>query len=88
MIGRSWAAVTPVSDLGQKAFFRDNRGELAELAVLAAGRVLTFQMDVPRGKTAAVRSGERRVPGESRGGQTEVSADSDHGRGGGTNRRD
>ena len=44
---------TPVPDLGQKAFFRDNRGEWAELAVLAGGRVLTFQMDVPSGKTAA-----------------------------------
>jgi hypothetical protein len=44
---------TPVSDLGQKAYFRDNRGEWAELAVLTGGRVITLQMDVPRGKTAA-----------------------------------
>jgi hypothetical protein len=44
---------TPVPDLGQKAYFRDNKGNWAELAVLAGGRVLTFQLDVPSGKTAA-----------------------------------
>jgi hypothetical protein len=44
---------TPVSDLGEKAYFRDNRGQWAELAVLTNGRVITLQMDVPLGKTAA-----------------------------------
>src|SRR5262245_57868990 len=49
MFGK-WAAVPGVGD---KAHFRDNRGEWAELAVVASGRVITVQMDVPSGKKAA-----------------------------------
>jgi hypothetical protein len=44
---------TPVPGVGDKAHFRDNRGEWAELAVLAGNRMITVQMDVPSGKTAA-----------------------------------
>ena len=44
---------TPVAGLGDKAYFRDNRGEWAELGVVAGGRMITIQMDVPTGKTAA-----------------------------------
>jgi hypothetical protein len=44
---------TPVSGVGDKAYFRDNGGRWAELAVMAGGRMLTIQMDVPTGKTAA-----------------------------------
>ena len=44
---------TPVSGVGEKAYFRDNRGNWAELAARAGGRMITLQMDVPSGKTAA-----------------------------------
>ena len=43
----------PVPGVGEKAFFRDNRGEWAELAALSGGRMITLQMDVPKGRTAA-----------------------------------
>ena len=42
---------TPVSGIGTKAFFRQNRNAYAELAVLAGSRVLTLQMSVPDGRT-------------------------------------
>ena len=48
-----FSRMTPVSGVGDKAYFRDNRGEWAELAVLAGSRMFTLQMDVPKGKTAA-----------------------------------
>lgn len=44
---------TPVSGVGDRAYFRDNRGEYAELAVAAGGRMITIQMDVPAGRTTA-----------------------------------
>jgi hypothetical protein len=44
---------TPVSGVGDRAYFRDNRGNYAELAVVAGGRMITIQMDVPTGRTAA-----------------------------------
>lgn len=43
---------TPLADVGQAAFFRDNRGEWAELGVRSGERVVTIQMDVPDGRTA------------------------------------
>ena len=43
---------TSVPGVGEKAHFRDNRGQWGELAALADGRVLTVQMNVPRGRTA------------------------------------
>jgi hypothetical protein len=46
----AWAAVPGVGDA---ACFRDNRGEWGELYVRSGTRVLTIQMDVPTGKTAA-----------------------------------
>ena len=46
----AWAAVPGVGDA---AYFRDNRGEWGELYVRSGTRVLTIQMDVPTGKTAA-----------------------------------
>jgi hypothetical protein len=42
-----------VPGLGDTAYFVDNSGRWAELYVNAAGRVLTIQMDIPMGKTAA-----------------------------------
>ena len=39
--------------VGDEAYFRDNRGEWGELYVRAGARVLTIQMDVPTGRTAA-----------------------------------
>jgi hypothetical protein len=47
-IAKTWA---PVLGLGDAAYFRDNRGEWAELYVRAGARVLTIQMDAPNGKT-------------------------------------
>ena len=44
---------TPVPGVGDKASFRDNKGEWAELAVVAGARLVTIQMDVPTGRTAA-----------------------------------
>jgi hypothetical protein len=46
----AWAAVPGVGDA---AYFRDNRGEWGELYVRSDTHVLTIQMDVPTGKTAA-----------------------------------
>ena len=46
----AWAAVPGVGDA---AYFRDNRGEWGELYVRSGTHVLTIQMDVPTGKTAA-----------------------------------
>jgi hypothetical protein len=46
----AWSAVPGVGD---EAYFRDNRGEWGELYVRAGARVLTIQMDVPTGRTAA-----------------------------------
>jgi len=56
----AWATVektsekgwTPLQGVGDAAYFRDNRGEWAELAVRAGQRVLTIQMDIPDGRTA------------------------------------
>ena len=42
-----------VPGLGDAAYFGDRSGRWAELFVSAAGRVLTIQMDVPTGRTAA-----------------------------------
>jgi len=47
---KKWVAVQGVGD---SAYFADNKGRWAELYVAAAGHVLTIQMDVPTGKTAA-----------------------------------
>jgi hypothetical protein len=44
---------TPVPALGDKAYYHDNRGLFGELAVMAGGRMLTFQVGVPTGSTAA-----------------------------------
>ena len=44
---------SPVSGVGDRAYFRDNGGRWAELAVLAGKRMITIQMDVPEGKTSA-----------------------------------
>jgi hypothetical protein len=44
---------TSLAGVGDVAYYRDNRGEWAELAVRAGQRVLTIQMDVPDGRTAA-----------------------------------
>jgi hypothetical protein len=46
----TWAVV---QGLGDTAYFADNGGRWAELYVAAEGRVLTIQMDIPMGKTAA-----------------------------------
>jgi hypothetical protein len=40
-------------NLGDRAHFRDNKGRWAELYMLAGSHVLTIQMDVPNGRTAA-----------------------------------
>jgi len=47
---KSWSAVSGVGDV---AYFADRRGMWGELYVKAGTRVLTIQMDVPTGKTAA-----------------------------------
>ena len=44
---------TRESGLGDVAMYRDNRGSYAELYVRSAARVITIQMSVPTGKTAA-----------------------------------
>jgi len=46
----AWVAVQSVGDA---AYFHDNRGNYAELYVRTGARVLTIQMDVPMGRTAA-----------------------------------
>ena len=47
---QSWQAVKGVGDV---AYFRDNGGRWGELYVKAGSRVVTLQMDVPTGRTAA-----------------------------------
>jgi hypothetical protein len=47
---KTWVAVAGVGDA---AYYRDNRGEWGELYVRAGAHVLTIQMDVPTGRTAA-----------------------------------
>lgn len=44
---------TRESGVGDLAMFRDNRGSYAELYVRSGARVITIQMSVPNGKTAA-----------------------------------
>lgn len=48
-IAKEWGGI---QGLGDVAYFRDNRGEWAELYVRAARRVITIQMDIPTGRTA------------------------------------
>ena len=45
-----WVAV---SGVGETAYFHDNKGRWAELYVREGSHVLTIQMDVPMGRTAA-----------------------------------
>ncbi len=45
--------LTPVGGVGDAAFFRSNRDEYAELFVRSGAHVITIQMDVPTGKSAA-----------------------------------
>ena len=42
-----------VTGLGDVAFYRDNRGRWGELYVRVGGRVITLQLSVPSGSTAA-----------------------------------
>jgi len=44
---------TAVPGVGDRAYFRDNRGMFAEIAAISGKRVITIQMDVPTGRTAA-----------------------------------
>jgi hypothetical protein len=41
-----------LAKVGDRAYFRDNKGRWAEVYVLAGSHVLTIQMDVPSGRTA------------------------------------
>ena len=43
----------PVAGLGDRAYFRDNKGRWGELYVVVGSRVLSIQMAVPTGRTAA-----------------------------------
>jgi hypothetical protein len=47
---KKWSALPGVGD---SAYFNDNGGRWGELYVVSAGHVLTIQMAVPTGKTAA-----------------------------------
>jgi hypothetical protein len=47
---QTWVAV---NDVGDGAYFRDNKGRWAELYARSGTRVLTIQMAVPNGRTAA-----------------------------------
>jgi hypothetical protein len=47
---QSWM---PVQNVGDRAYFRDNKGRWGEMYVLSGSHVLTIQMDVPNGRTAA-----------------------------------
>ena len=47
---RTWM---PVAGLGDRAYFRDNKGRWSELYVVVGSRVLSIQMAVPTGRTAA-----------------------------------
>ena len=49
-MAKTW---TPSVGLGDVSFFRDNKGEWAELYVRKGHRVITLQVDVPDGCTAA-----------------------------------
>ena len=40
-----------VAGVGDVAYFRNNRGEYAELYVRSGGHVITLQMDTPQGRT-------------------------------------
>jgi hypothetical protein len=46
---KTWVAVPQVGDA---AYFRDNRGDYAELAAHVGARVVTIQMSIPTGRTA------------------------------------
>ena len=48
--GKDW---TPVTGVGDAAYFRDNGGRFAELYVRVGGHTFTIQMGVPTGGTAA-----------------------------------
>ena len=48
-MAKAW---TPAG-LGDVSFFRDNQGEWAELYVRKGSRVITLQIDIPDGRTAA-----------------------------------
>lgn len=48
--GKDWI---PVAGVGDAAYFVDNKGRWAELYAGAGRRVVTIQMDVPTGRTAA-----------------------------------
>jgi len=43
----------PMSGVGDAAYFRDNGGRWAELYVRTGAHVMTIQMSVPTGRTAA-----------------------------------
>jgi hypothetical protein len=47
---RTWM---PVGGLGDRAYFRDNKARWGELYVVVGSRVLSIQMAVPTGRTAA-----------------------------------
>ena len=52
-IRRTYAKeLTEVPDVGDGAYFRDNRGNYAELFARVGARLFTIQMSVPRGRTA------------------------------------
>jgi len=46
------ATWTPVSNVGDRAYFRDNKGRWAEVYVVVGTHVVTVQMDIPAGRTA------------------------------------
>src|SRR4051812_34521261 len=46
------ATWVPVQNLGDRAYFRDNKGRWAEVYVVVGSHVLTIQMDIPTGRTA------------------------------------
>jgi hypothetical protein len=48
--GKDWV---PIAGVGDTAYFFDRRGRWAELYVRVGEHVLTIQMDIPMGRTAA-----------------------------------
>ena len=50
LVQKDWA---PVPNVADAAYFHDNRGRYAELMLRSGSRLLTIQMDVPTGRTAA-----------------------------------
>jgi hypothetical protein len=50
---KTFSQFTPLSGVGDKAYFRANRDRYAELGVLSGKRVITLQMSAPNGKTPA-----------------------------------